>query len=93
MRLAGHLKMTLQDLLTNMSSREFAYWVAYHRYVEPIGGDWDRAGLVASATLAPYCPRGKTPKPRDFIPVLPLPMHDTQIDEQLKALKEDMEQG
>jgi hypothetical protein len=91
MRLAGHLKMRLEDLLTNMSSREFGYWQAYHRYYEPVGGDWDRMGLVVSASLAPYCPRGKTPKPKDFIPVLKPPQHRIQLQEELEKLRDAME--
>ncbi len=92
MRLAGHLKMTLEDLLTRMSSREFSYWMAYHRYYEPVGGEWDRAGLVASASLAPYCPRGRTPKPKDFIPILKPPQHRLQMLEELQKLKQALEE-
>jgi len=92
MRLAGHLKMKLEDVLTQMSSREFSYWLAYHRYYEPVGGAWEQAGLVASASLAPYCPRGKTPKPKDFIPVLKPPQHRLQMLEELQKLKQALEQ-
>ena len=83
--------MKLEDVLTTMSSREFAYWQAYHRYYEPVGGEWDMAGLVASATLAPYCPRGSTPKPKDFIPVMKPPQHPIQMLEQLRLIKEAVE--
>jgi len=84
--------MTLEDLLTRMSSREFSYWMAYHRYYEPVGGEWDRAGLVASASLAPYCPRGRTPKPKDFIPILKPPQHRLQMLEELQKLKQALEE-
>lgn len=93
MRLAGHLGMTLEAVLTQMSSREFSYWLAYHRYYEPIGGEWDRAGLVASAALAPYCPRGSTPKPKDFIPVLKPPQHRLQMLEELEKLDRALREG
>jgi hypothetical protein len=93
MRLAGYLKMKLEDVLTTMSSREFAYWQAYHRYYEPVGGDWDKTGLVVSASLAPYCPRGSSPKPKDFIPVMKPPQHPLQMLEEMQRLKEDIEKG
>ena len=90
MRLAGFLKMRLEDLFENMSSREFAYWQAYHRYYEPVGGEWHQTGLVASAVLAPYCPRGSTPKPKDFIPVMKPPQHPIQMLEELARIKQDL---
>jgi hypothetical protein len=93
MRLAGHLKMKLEDVLTTMSAREFAYWQSYHRYYEPVGGEWDRAGLVVSASLAPYCPRGSTPKPKDFIPVLKPPQHRVQMMEELQRLEAALKEG
>jgi hypothetical protein len=93
MRLAGYLKMTLEDVLTRMSSREFGYWQAYHRYYEPVGGDWHKTGLVVSASLAPYCPRGSSPKPKDFIPVMQPPQHPIKMMEELRRLKEDIEAG
>lgn len=91
MRLAGYLKMTLEDVLTKMSSREFGFWLAYHRYYEPVGGDWDKMGLVVSASLAPYCPRGSAPKPKDFIPVLKPPQHPIQMLAELERIKADIE--
>jgi hypothetical protein len=91
MRLAGFLKMRLDDLLENMGSREFSYWVAYSRYYEPIGGEWEQAGLIASAALAPYCPRGQTPRPRDFVPTEKPPQHQVQINQALADLQGDLE--
>jgi hypothetical protein len=35
-RLAGHLKMTVGQLLVSMSSRELSEWMAYYR-LEPFG--------------------------------------------------------
>lgn len=91
MRLAGHLKITLAELFGTMGSREFAYWQAYHRYFEPIGGEWEQTGLMTAATLAPYCERHNTPKPGDFIPVQKPPQHQTQIDDVLRKIKESIE--
>lgn len=93
MRLAGFLKMKLEDVFTQMSSREFAYWQAYHRYFEPVGGEWDQTGLVVSASLAPYCPRGSTPKPRDFIPTIKPPQHPIQMLEELKKMQAALQEG
>jgi len=92
MRLAGHLGMTLEELFERMGSREFSYWRAYHRFFEPIGGDWQQTGLLASAALAPYCPRGRTPAPRDFVPVEKPPDHQIQIDAALEQMRKDMGQ-
>lgn len=91
MRLAGHLKITLAELFSTMGSREFAYWQAYHRYFEPIGGDWEQTGLIAAATLAPYCERTRTPKPDDFVPVEKPPQHQAQIDAVLRKMQDDLE--
>ena len=92
MRLAGHLGITLEAVLTQMSSREFGYWLAYHRYYEPVGGEWDRMGLVVSASLAPYCSRGNAPKPKDFIPVLKPPQHRLQMLGELQKLQAAMQE-
>jgi hypothetical protein len=91
MRLAGFLKMTLEELMTTMSSREFAYWQAYHRHFEPVGGEWEQTGLVAAASIAPYCPRGNTPQPQDFVPVTKPPQHQSQIDAVLRRIRDEME--
>lgn len=80
--------MTVGELFARMDSREFSYWMAIHRYYWPIGGEWEQTGLVASAILAPYCGRGKSPKVQDFIPVDRPPQHQSLIDEELRKLKE-----
>lgn len=82
--------MTVGELFTRMDSREFAYWQAYHRYYEPIGGEWEQTGLAVAATLAPYCPRGRTPKPRDFIPTEKPPQHRLQIEEEFEKIRRAM---
>jgi len=73
-----------------MDSREFAEWVAIHRHFHPLPDAWRQTGLVASATLAPYCPRGRTPKIDDFIPVVKAPQHELQIQAALEQLAKDL---
>lgn len=91
MRLAGHLGMTLGELLERMTSREFGMWMAMHLYYEPIGGQWEQTGTLAAAMLAPYCRRGQTPDPQDFIPVhKKKPQHKSQIQDTLRRMAADL---
>ena len=83
--------MTVGQIEEQMSSRELAEWMAYARYYQPLDGSWEQAGLIASAVLAPYSRRGRTPKASDFIPVEPAPQHKTQIRSALSMLKRDLE--
>jgi hypothetical protein len=82
--------MTVRRLCEEMDSREFAEWVAIHRHFHPLPDAWRQTGLVASATLAPYCPRGRTPKIDDFIPVVKAPQHELQIQAALEQLAKDL---
>lgn len=91
LRLAGHLGKTLREI-RSMSSTEFSLWMAWHLYFEPIGGAWEQTGTMAAAMLAPYCPKGKTPEPADFIPkVKSTPKHPTQMRDVLAQMKADIE--
>ncbi len=90
-RLAGHLGMTVGELGRRMSSQELTEWIAYHRYYQPLPDSWRETGLLASAALAPHCPRGRTPKAEDFVPVEKPPQHQLQVLEQLESLKREME--
>lgn len=91
MRLAGHLHMTLGELHLRMDSREFSMWMAYHTYFEPIGGEWEQTATLAAAMLAPYCRKGQTPDPEDFIPVSKKkPQHKTQIHDTLRRMAADL---
>jgi hypothetical protein len=82
--------MTVKRLCQEMDSREFAEWIAIHRHFHPLPDTWRQTGLVASATLAPYCPRGRTPKVEDFVPIVKGPQHELQIQEALEQLARDL---
>lgn len=82
--------MTVKRLCQEMDSREFAEWIAIHRHYHPLPDPWRQTGLVASATLAPYCPRGRTPKVEDFVPIAKAPQHEQQIQEALAQLAKDL---
>jgi hypothetical protein len=82
--------MTVKRLCQEMDSREFAEWIAIHRHFHPLPDTWRQTGLIASAALAPYCPRGRTPKPEDFVPVVKAPQHELQIQEAFEQLARDL---
>lgn len=63
--------------------REF---LAFDRYVEPIGRNWEQTGTLAALVIAPHV-RGRTPKPSDFIPVRKPPMTADEIAAELLKLK------
>jgi hypothetical protein len=71
--------MTVRELSQRMDSRELAEWIAMHRYYSPLPDSWRQTGLLASASLAPYCSKGRTPKPDDFVPVEEPPQHESQM--------------
>jgi hypothetical protein len=85
--------MTVKELGERMDSRELAEWVAFNRYFEPLPDSWKQTGLLASAALAPYCPRGRTPKVSDFVPVETPPQHELQILDALERLQADLDAG
>lgn len=89
-RLAGHLGMSFKRLCQEVDSRELSEWIAIHRHYHPLPDSWRETGLLASAALAPYCPRGKTPKSEDFVPIEKPPQHELQVLEQLEELKRAM---
>lgn len=60
--------------------------LAFDRYVEPIGRQWEQTGTLAAVAIAPHV-RGKTPKPNDFIPVRKPPMTAAEIAAELSKLK------
>lgn len=83
--------MTVGELGQRMSAVEFAEWIAYTRYFEAIPDSWRETGLLASAMLAPYSPKGKAPSAADFVPIEKPPQHQDQMVEQLKQLKNALE--
>jgi hypothetical protein len=50
-----------------------------------------QAGLVASATLAPYSRRGHAAKVSDFYPVESPPQHKSQIADVLRRMKQELD--
>jgi len=77
-----------------MDSRELSEWMAYVSFFRgPIDDEWHQAGLIATASLAPHCRRGETPKPSDFIPVKKPRQHSTQITETLENLAKALGQN
>lgn len=90
--LAGHLGMTVADIEQRMDCREFAEWICYARYFRPLDDSWQQAGMIASATLAPYSKRGNAPKPEHFIPIERPPQHNTQIADALQMLQKDLDE-
>jgi hypothetical protein len=90
-RLAGHLKMTVGEIERRMSAVEFAEWLAYTRYFEALPDSWRETGLLASAVLAPYSAKGRTPKADDFVPIEKPPQHQDQMIDQLRQLKQDLD--
>lgn len=82
--------MTVKQLCEQMDSVELSEWMAIHRHYHPLPDEWRQTGLMASAALAPYCPRGRTPKSEDFVPIVRAPQHETQISEALAQLAKDL---
>ena len=80
--------MTVGELERRMSATELAEWMAYTRYFEAIPDSWAETGLLASAILAPYSPKGKTPRASDFIPTEKPPQHQQQMVDQIKQLQQ-----
>lgn len=89
-RLAATLGWSVEKICTDMSSRELSEWIAVHRYFMPLADPWRQTGMLATAMLAPYSPKGRTPKPEDFVPVERPPQHALQMEEQLRALARAM---
>jgi hypothetical protein len=85
-RLAGHLGMTVRELSERMDSRELSEWMAFTRYYEALPDSWAETGLMVSAMLAPYSPKGKAPKASDFIPLEKPPQHDAQAADVVREL-------
>ena len=75
--------MTVDELLSSMSAREFADWIAFAR-VEPFGEDRAdlRAGIVASVIANANRDRKKRAKPYepvDFMPQFEKPTVEDKV--------------
>ncbi len=84
--LAGHLGMTLRELGQRMDVAEYKRWLAFHRFVNPLGGEWRQTARIVTATLAPHS-NGRPPKEDDFMPIDRPPMTAEQIAAELSKLK------
>lgn len=82
--------MTVRELSERMDSAELTEWIAYTRYYEALPDPWRETGLIASAVLAPYCPKGKGPKAEDFIPLEKPPQHTQQIVDVVEKLRREL---
>lgn len=65
-RLAGHLKMTVGELESRMSSRELSEWIAFDR-LSPLPDPWTIHGHLC-ALLWAISGQKKKAQPADFIP-------------------------
>lgn len=68
--MAAHLGMTVEDMLSRMSSRELSEWMAYFQF-EPFGTDVEdlRSGILAATIVNVNAGKSsKTFKPEDFVP-------------------------
>lgn len=82
--------MTVRELLRRIDAHEFAEWMAYAQ-IEPFGPLREdlRAGVVATAAVAPHVKRA--PTPTDFFPELdpnhgePILLDDPQEQAKLVA--------
>lgn len=84
-RLAGFLKMTVRELGERMLVDEFREWMAFDRYLEPFGREWEQTGTLAALAIAPHV-KGRTPKPEDFMPIARTPMTAAEIAAELSKL-------
>lgn len=79
--------MTVRELGQRMDVAEYRQWLALHRYVNPLGGEWRQTARLTAAVLAPYCGRGNKPKEDDFMPIEKPPMTAEQIAAELSKLQ------
>jgi hypothetical protein len=61
-------------------------WMAFDRYFEPIGREWQQTGVLAALTIAPHV-KGRHPKAEDFIPIRKPPMSAEEIAAELGKLQ------
>lgn len=73
-----------------MDSAELSEWLAVHRYFMPLPDPWHQTGVLASAAIAPYSPKGRPPKAMDFVPIEKPPQHPEQIAAALRQLHAEL---
>jgi hypothetical protein len=69
-----------------MDVAEYRRWLAFHRFVNPLGGEWRQAARITAAVLAPWCGRGRAPREDDLMPLERPPMTGDQIAAELSKL-------
>jgi hypothetical protein len=74
-----------------MDSQELSEWLAVHTYFMPLPDPWHQTGVLAASMLAPYSPKGRTPKAVDFVPIDKPPQHPEQVAEMLRQLKQELQ--
>lgn len=84
--LAGHLGMTVRELGQRMDIGEYRQWLAFHRFVNPLGGEWRQTARIVAATLAPHCGVHNVPREDDYMPIERPPMTAAQISAELSKL-------
>jgi len=70
-----------------MDVAEYKQWMAFHRFVNPLGGEWRQTARIVAATLAPYCGKKHPPREDDFMPIQKPPMTAEQIEAELSKLQ------
>jgi hypothetical protein len=78
--------MTVRELGQRMDVAEYRQWLAFHRYVNPLGGEWRQTARLVAATLAPHCGKRRPPREEDFMPIDKPPMTAEQIAAELGKL-------
>jgi len=79
--------MTVRELGQRMDIAEYRMWLAFHRFVNPLGGEWRQTARLAAAVIAPHCGKGRTPREDDFMPIEKPPMTADQIAAELGKLR------
>lgn len=66
---------------------ELREWMAFDRYLEPFGREWNQAGVIAAAAIAPHVGKGRQPRPEDFMPLWQVPQTAEEIAAELSKLR------
>jgi len=86
LRLSLALGIPKKRLCEELDVSDVREYMAFDRYIEPIGRQWEQTGVLAALTIAPHT-KGKTPNPKDFIPIRKPPMTAEEIAAELSKLK------